>query len=678
MLATKIPFLDRSLVEVLGQGFAGSVPATIAAAKNYATDLLTIDTATLNGLTDLGALASGLQSQFNSAAAGSPFRVTAGIHDWSELRLEISFDAARSFALAPSLSGEVTAALASAGFELSAFSNLNVQTRLGGSLEVGIRLDGLNSVNGVAGLADRGFLRVNPLTVSVDTQATNLTASAGLSAQVFGSAATVNVVGGTVNLQARAELSLDPNAADGSGRFDLAAISATPSIRLQASGSLDARLPLGVTLGSFDLSQYGTPTLILATDSLFVYQEGGLLVTTPAVSLDVAVNADLAAQLLDLIGQVRDLGKKLPFDLFDKQIPGLGQSLNQILTNSQSTVEDGGLNGVFQLKDAVGHYFYSDYSSATGTGSTLNFGATIRGLLETLNQALAGLTRVKFSFGSTDWSGKNLAGFDFSAFRIAGNFSLDFLRGFNFSGADLRGVNFSGLDLTGIDFSGARFDGWSIFSGSILRGINFSGADLRGVNFSGLDLRWANFRGGLDRRREFQFRGGLRRQLVERPVFARQPAEPGQSAFELRPHEPVRRFRIGGLEAAFLRARPVRIHVEELEPLRPFGIGLFRNQSVRIQLQRREPPRRLLPWLDFERRRFQRRVRLECELGDAGQFAGRQHLEPVQQLFASQLGFVDRLRQALRIRLRFFRFRLFGLGPVRPRLQRLHAHRRQF
>ncbi len=93
LLAANIPVLKISLVEGLGQGFAASVPTTLAAAKTYATELLTVDTASLTGLTDLGALASSLQNQFNSVTSGTPFTVTAGIHDWSELRIDVSFGA---------------------------------------------------------------------------------------------------------------------------------------------------------------------------------------------------------------------------------------------------------------------------------------------------------------------------------------------------------------------------------------------------------------------------------------------------------------------------------------------------------------------------------------------------------------------------------------------------------
>lgn len=508
LLSARIPFLDLSLVEGLGQGFAQTVPNTLDAAKTYATDLLTVNTGLLNGLTDLGALASGIQTQFNSIAPGNPFQVTAGIYDRSELRLEISFDASQSFEYAPSLSSEVTAALASAGIELSAFSNLNIHARLGGSVQAGIRLDGLTSIVDAPSFAGQGFVRVNPLTFEMDANVTDLSAKAGLAARVFGSAATVSVTGGTASLQAQAVLSLDPNLTDGSGRINLAQISATPSIHLQASGSLYARLPLNATLGSFNLSNFGTPTLILATDSLFVYQDDALLVTTPAVSLDVAVNEPLAAKLLDLIGSVRDLGEKLPFGLFDTKIPGLEQSLNQLLTNSESTVEAGGLGSTFQLKDAAGRYFYSNYNSVAGTGTSLNIGVTVRGLLESLNSALASLTQVKFSLNTLDWSGRNLAEFDFSAFRTTGgssSLSLDFLRGLNFTGADLRGADFSGLDLTGIDFSGARFDGTTKFSGAVLRRAIFSGADLRGVTLSGLDLRWGSFSGARIDGVDFQF-----------------------------------------------------------------------------------------------------------------------------------------------------------------------------
>lgn len=496
LLATRIPLLDISLVEVLGRGFSVNPLDDLDAAKAYATSLLTFDSTALDGLADLGAIAGVLQDQLNSAVSGELFTVSASLQQWSELHLDVSFAASQSFQFAPAISSDVTTALAAAGISLSAFSQLDLTASLGGSVQFGIDLAGITDFD-AGSFADRGFLRIDPLTFAVDLDASNITAAAGLSAQVFGSAATVNITDGTARLNARAALSLDPTGADGNGGFAISRLSETHELRLEASGSLDTRLPLSATLGSFDLSHFGTPTLILATDSLLEYQGDRLLVTTPELSLDVALNADLAARLLDLLGQIRDLGQNLPFGLFDQEIPGLGQSLNQLLTNSQSAVDDAGVGGVFKLKDAAGHYFYSDYDPGAGQGTTftLNPDVTVRGLLETLNRTLASLTQVKFSMDQLDWSGKNLAGFDFAAFRIAGgnDFSLDFLRGLDFSGADLRGADLSGLDLTGIDFSGARFDATTRFDGAILRRADFSGADLRGVNLSGLDLRWAKF-----------------------------------------------------------------------------------------------------------------------------------------------------------------------------------------
>jgi hypothetical protein len=218
LLSAKTPFLDVSLAEGLGRGFASSVPATLNDAKAYAKNLLTVETSSLNTFTDLGALASGLETAFNAATSGNPFTVTAGIYDWSELRFDVSFDAAKTFTFAPSLSPAIQSALGAAGIALSAISNLDVQTRLGGSLEVGIRLDGLSAFNATTGITDRGFLRVQPISVEVDSHFANLTASAGLSAQEFGSAATVSIVNGVVDLNARAQMSLDPATADGPWR----------------------------------------------------------------------------------------------------------------------------------------------------------------------------------------------------------------------------------------------------------------------------------------------------------------------------------------------------------------------------------------------------------------------------------------------------------------------------
>lgn len=507
VLGARVPVLDLTLAQVLGEGLTGSAQASVEDARTTLVGLLNLgNVADINALTSLGALAGSLQTALNAGVASNPFRVTAGIHEWSELRLDLQLNAVEALTLTPSLSSGVVSALSAAGFALTFDSDLSVSASLSGSAQLGIALDGLttaltSATNGA--FANAGFLRVNPLTIGLDAQATDIEASVGLSSQVFGPAATAVVVNnGTVDLSARASLSLDGRLVDGDGRIALTAIgyAADLAVRAEASGAFDARLPLTATLGSFNLSEFGTPTLILSTDNLLSYQNGTLVVTSPAVSLDVAINQGrLVDSLMDLLAEVKSLGQNLPFGLFDAEIPGLGQSLNQLLTNAEAAGDAGGLGGSFDLVDAAGHYFFTNYNPAEPdrSGFTLNPEATVRGLLEALNRALAGLTQIRFDADSLDWSGQNLAGFDFTAFRTAGtnDFGIDFLRGMDFSGADLRGANFSGLNLSGVDFSGARFDATTLFAGALLRDVNFANADLRGAVLSGVDLRRASFSG---------------------------------------------------------------------------------------------------------------------------------------------------------------------------------------
>ncbi|MFZ4470869.1 MAG: pentapeptide repeat-containing protein, partial [Pirellula sp.] len=421
--------------------------------------------------------------------------MTARIRDWKELTFDIRFSGQETTQSPLALDDRLRADLASAGITLSSSSNLNVLATVGGGLELGLDLSNAISLTSNASLDGVGFLRVSPITFGVSIDAQNIQSTVGLDAAVFGTAASIQVNDGQVRINAQASLALAPSEVDGTGRFRLPVTLRVPDLEFQADGKLDASFPLSVTLGSFDLSNYGIPTLLLNTDALLDIKNGEALVTTPSVSLDVQLSKSLIDSLLNGLGQLREVGERIPFGLFDRPLPGLGQSLNELLTNSESTLGQGGLGGVFRLKEAAGHYLYADYNSLSGTGASINPSATVRGLLDSLNKAFASLTQIRFDADRIDWSGVNLSGFDFSGYRNSGGRSLaaNYLRGLNFRGSDLRGANFTGLDLTGVDFSGARFDASTNFTGAILRRVRFSDADLRGVNLSGLDLRWADF-----------------------------------------------------------------------------------------------------------------------------------------------------------------------------------------
>ena len=93
---------------------------------------------TISSLLDLSALTANLQTQLDQSAAGSQFRVSAGLYDWKEIRVELSLADSITFSATPAPSDSDTSALAAAGFELSAMSNVDVEARISGSAQFGI------------------------------------------------------------------------------------------------------------------------------------------------------------------------------------------------------------------------------------------------------------------------------------------------------------------------------------------------------------------------------------------------------------------------------------------------------------------------------------------------------------------------------------------------------------
>ncbi|MGL6047628.1 MAG: DUF4347 domain-containing protein, partial [Vogesella sp.] len=484
-LQHKVPLLDKTLGELLGSALSATPGVLDNLGKVLGFDKAA---AAIAAATNLGSLASALQDEINSGVAGSPFTVSALLAgDWSELRLSLQFDASRTLTVSPVLSQDISQKLAAAGFAIDALSELDAVLGLRGQVDIGLSLAGLASLDG--NVSHAAFLRVAPLVVGLDLAARNVSATVGLSRQVFGSgAAAVSVNNGSIDLSCRTELRFAEGFCDEQGRLPLAKLTSeviASGFAVNATGSLNATLPLNATLGNFNLSAYGTPTLILETDELFRVASGEKIsVTSPAVSLDVSLSAELQQSILDMLGGAKELGEKLPFGLFDQEIPGVGKSLAQLLNDSNDKAA-AGIGGVFNLKDAAKTYF-DGFS-----GGSL---PSIRGLVASLSATLSHAFKKAFDATQFNWSGKSLSGFDFAAFASGKGLSLDFLRGMNFSGADLRGARFDGLDLSGINFSGARLNGAS-FSLATLRGVNFSGAWLDGVSFAGLDLRGVNFAG---------------------------------------------------------------------------------------------------------------------------------------------------------------------------------------
>ena len=116
---------------------SSAIGSGVAAGKSFLLDVLGIDPAAVAGATDLAMLSDALTTELNELTSPSTFLVTAGLYDdWSELRLQLSFDASKDFQLSPALSAGLTDALAGEGLNLSAMGDIDARVRLGGLIDV--------------------------------------------------------------------------------------------------------------------------------------------------------------------------------------------------------------------------------------------------------------------------------------------------------------------------------------------------------------------------------------------------------------------------------------------------------------------------------------------------------------------------------------------------------------
>ncbi|MBR9886752.1 MAG: DUF4347 domain-containing protein, partial [Oceanospirillales bacterium] len=477
VLSSELPLLGMSVSDLLAQGFSENPLSTAeGAATTFLNDLLTISNDTLAGLTDLGALADAVAVELNGLVAGDLFSVEAGVHDWSELRLDLSFDALKTLTTTPQLDETLSADLAAAGLELTAFSDIDLEARIEGAVSLGINLDALDTL-APADAAGSGFIRMQPFTLGVSANANNLDLTVGLSESTFGTAANISVTEGVLSLEAEAGFAIGQASLDSEQRT---VTGAALTLDSWSAGSIHAELPLSAQLGDFDLSSLGTPRLVLETDKLFVYQQDILLVSRPDISFDIELSQTLADDIMAALDRLKDSGDfVLNNDFFSTTLPGLGASLADLFS-----VDDGSTNtlgSIFNLRTAAQAYFDT---------TTLNAGtetATVGGLVDALNQYLLSAAAMPFDPAQADWSGTLLAYTDFAG--------LD-LSGFDFSGADLRNANFVGADLSGANFAGADLSG-AVFSDAngkaVARNANFTSSNLADAILSGLDLRGAIF-----------------------------------------------------------------------------------------------------------------------------------------------------------------------------------------
>ncbi|WP_372894369.1 LEPR-XLL domain-containing protein, partial [Stieleria sp.] len=194
------------------------------------------------------------------------------------------------------------------------------------------------------------------------------------------------VENGSFDLNAQATVSLnDPNnngkitfreIADGLANFDQL-VSITPS------GSVNLELPLNLTnsVTDFNLADFGTPTVTVASDNFFE--------AAPAVLVDIELADGLQDQILSLLSSLEAAATEIgDNDALNTEIPGIGSSLNGLLDSP--TGADGNWGHLLNLEAAASHYFATfDPTSSDYDETTVGEMPTIAGLRDALADVLS-------------------------------------------------------------------------------------------------------------------------------------------------------------------------------------------------------------------------------------------------------------------------------------------------
>ena len=245
-------------------------------------------------------------------------------------------------------------------------------------------------------------------------------------------------------------------------------------VELTASASVDATLPLQVTIAGFDPTAYGQPVVVISGENFLTFdlaRTPHFLLQRPDIAFDIRITAQARDALLGILDSLQQKVDGLASDLdglLGFQIPGLGVSVGDLLKLND-------ILGAFDLKDVVEPYF-AQYDFVATFPSLL-------GLIESLNTGVSKAASTTIDVLNAVNDKMNFAGFDAAEYFSAHSLLKD-LRGFSFRGADLQGVDFTGFDLSGVDFSGADLRG-AIFTDANLRGVNLTGTRLQGAVLDG-------------------------------------------------------------------------------------------------------------------------------------------------------------------------------------------------
>ncbi|MEO9594516.1 pentapeptide repeat-containing protein, partial [Rhodopirellula bahusiensis] len=483
VLQTPVPVLEQSVAELMVDVLnspAVSQPSDLLDLQQPVRDYFqTATTASLSGLSDH--IAATLQQRLGLNTQGSlsrgPITVNGGYYPESdELRLDVLIDATV---------GDVsTLSLNSDGLPLE-LDGLSIERHAGIETGFGIAIDLSPLLTNADINSSNVSVRIDPVEFSARAFADDFDLAATFES------ASVGIEDGQFDLAVRGQVSLEGG--DGDASYTLSELQAigpagiADDLRAEASGSLEAELPLDAEFGNFRSEDFGTGVVLLSADPLFEVSSEQLTVSTPSAALDLRITENLKDVLIELIGKIDQAASNAigQDSILDTTIPILNQSLNDLILDQIPGEDTAGLSSVFKL-ESVAATFFNRFAFDPDLPDSF---PTVRGFIDAISERVKRLTSRGIDADSRDSAGKSFS------FRLP---SIDDLSGFDFSGADLRGLNFSAhtalLDGVDVDFPIVRMRGVD-FSGADLRGVNFSGVDLRGSNLEGADLRGASFAG---------------------------------------------------------------------------------------------------------------------------------------------------------------------------------------
>ena len=426
-LNTELPLIGKSVADLLPVG-------TILQLGDAVADYLDdpdpssegVELATMAGLTD--ALATALRAALGAGVQGElvtgPFSVNGGYFaDSNELRFDFALDAnyEDTFTLDGSDIGGAATAL---GLDFD--TELGVRAGLTAAFSIGLDLSKLSTPG------EAFFVRLSdPLTASLQVSANDIDVAVDL-----GGFANLGIEDGQLDLAALLALALaDPN---GDGRTTFNELTDTPFaelFELTAEAELSAELPLTGSFGGFDLTRFGSPTILISAPDLIAGAVPDLTFNAPEITFDIYLDdAEVQQNILQLLDDLREEGfGSLAF--LDAELPVVGKSINDLLGAA--------IGDLLDLHGAFASYFDSHLEGGVNEGERANVSGAIDWVIDYMIEHLQGQLAGEGEDGPFQMSG----GFDLPSreLRFDVAFDLSHTQDLDFDIADLVPVDFVSL-----------------------------------------------------------------------------------------------------------------------------------------------------------------------------------------------------------------------------------------